>query len=792
MSADLACVHCGALVSERAAVVVDDQPYCCTGCATVAQIVRQGGWNEFYERRDGFSPRPAPQSCAAFDSDAFRETHVRLSDDGTAEVDLQIEGIRCAACTWLVERATSTVDGVDEAFVSYGTGRARIRFRPDRVPLSQIAERIHALGYTPLAAEGRRRRDGDLLARLGVAAFVAMNVMLIAISVYAGWINGMEERHAALFRWASLALATPAVLYSAQPFFTRAFTSLRHGVLHMDVPIAAAIAIMYGHGVVSTVLGYDAYLDSLTMLIALLLGGRVVEEAGRNRAADAEDAVLAEAPTSARVVRGDRIVEIAAADVRPGDRVVVGAGQVVPVDGDVADGRARVDLSMLTGESEPVALEPGRSALAGAMVVDGHVELRATATGDGTALAAMARRVSDARAERAPVEHMADRIAPYFTSAVLVIAALTFLGWGLFAGWAAAIPPTIAVLVVACPCALTLGGSAAVSSGMAAAARRGAYVRDGAVLHRLAEIDRAVFDKTGTLTEGRPRVVEADDEVLRLATGLERASHHPIARAILDEAARRRIAITGADDIRELPGRGIEGVVEGRFMRLEAAGDGTIALREGDTALGVIRVRDRLRADAALELQQLGMPFEMLTGDAAQVAADVARDAGGMPVHAGADPDAKADHVAGLARDGHRVLYVGDGLNDAPALAAAHVGVAMASGSPASVLAADVVVLQPSVAPVGAALRAARETRRALSRNYRMSLAYNVLGVMGAVAGLVNPLVAAVLMPISSLSVIISSLSIERSMDHGHPGHSATPVRHAGGDVRLHLRESGA
>lgn len=790
----LECAHCGTLVAPRAALFLEGRAYCCDGCRTVAEIVHAGGWDEFYRKRDGFSPRPEDQAAtAAFDTRAFTESRVRTLEDGSCEVDLQIQGLRCAACTWLVERAVGDLDGIAEVAVSYGSGRARIRYSPDQVKLSRVAEQVSRLGYKALASDTARKYDPELIARAGIAAFASMNVMLLAVAVYSGWFghDGMEERHAALFRFTSLMLATPAVTYSADVFFKGAWQGLRHRILSMDVPIALAIAIMYAHGVVMTFSGQDAYLDSLTMLIALLLGGRLLEASGRARAHDAAAAVLASAPTTAQRVRDGRIEEIAAEDLRVGDRVVVGTGGIVPADARVELGQASVDLSLLTGESEPVSAERGRELPAGAIVREGSIELVTTAIGEQTLLASMARRVIEARDTRPRVERIPDRLAPWFTGITLLVASGTFAYWWSVGGTAAALPATIAVLVVACPCALALATPTALSVGIAAAARRGAWVRDADVLLELAKVDAVAVDKTGTLTEGAIRVIEADDAVLRVAAAVERGSSHPLARAIRDEAVARRIPIEAADDVRETPGVGIEGRVDGHQVRVGAVPGGT-GVWIDDVLAGVIRTRDRIRREAASVLKRFDAPVTMLSGDQAAEAERVAQQAGGIPFEAAMSPDQKAAWVQAQRYNGRHVLFAGDGLNDAPAIAAANVGVAMGSGAMATLLASDIVVLTPSVEPVVEALRAGRITVNTLRVLTAISATYNISAVCAAACGLVNPLVAAILMPISSLTVVLGSLSIERRMRHGHHRRPAPAVVADGLDLRGALRPRSA
>jgi Cu2+-exporting ATPase len=789
----LACAHCGTLVERRAALWLQEKPYCCDGCRTVARIVEEGGWDEFYRRRDGFSPRPddAPEATQAFDTTAWRDANVRDLGEGVSECDVQVGGLRCAACTWLVERALKATPGVEDAQVSYATGRARIRWR-DGVRLSELARRVSMLGYRMLSANERAPFDRDLIAQFGVSVFVAMNVMTLSLAVYFGWFDTMEERHAALFRWASLVIVTPAVMWSSQPFFDGAINGLRHRMLSMDFPIALAIAVLYGHGLVETFRGFDAYLDSLAMLIALLLGGRLAEASGRARAEAAAQSVLGSLPTTARRVTADGVEEVPVADLVVGDRVLVAQGSAVPTDARVTSGAAQVDLSLLTGESEPVAASPGTELPAGALVRDGSIELVTTAVGEATLLARMARRVADARSGRIPELRWNDRIAPWFTLATLVVATATFVGWTIAGGIGAAFTPTIAVLVVACPCALALATPSALAAGIAAAARRGAWIRDAGVLLRLARVDQVLVDKTGTVTEGAMRVTDASDETLRWAVALERFSTHPVARAILDEATSRRIPLPAADFVHETVGVGIEGTVDGHAVCVRASGAGSVIVEVDGQRCGEIALRDRIRDDSARAIRDLGVPVSLLSGDAQSTVSRIAEAAGIGEATGGMTPEGKASRVERERAEGRTVLFAGDGLNDAPALAAADVGVAMATGSAATVLASDVVVLTPSLMPVAAALRAGRVTAATLRWLTRISMTYNLSAVTAAAFGLVNPLIAAILMPLSSATVIIGALTIERRMRRGHHPVPAPDVSGDGVAVRVPLRASRA
>ncbi|MCB9758500.1 MAG: cadmium-translocating P-type ATPase [Alphaproteobacteria bacterium] len=747
---DGVCAWCGAPVEARGRV------FCCQGCEAAAAIVDAAGLDDFWARRQAEAPRPRAPGRG------WDRVPTRACADGTEAVTLTIDGLRCSSCVWLTERILERTEGVVEARVSYANGRAQVRWDPQVVDLPALAGRVEALGYRPRPADSAPAMDRDLLLRLGVAAFAALNIMTLSAGVYLGWWAGMEARYAALFRWINLALATPVVTWSAVPFFRGAWQGLKAGFLHMDLPVGLGVALLYGHGLVATLTGHDGYLDSLTMLVALLLAGRMVDQRGRGRAAEAASSLAARAPRSVRRLTGDRVEEVSPEALVPGDVLAVAAGEELGADGVVVRGSGEARMALVTGESEPVAIAAGDEVVAGAVLLSGAVELRVDAAGEDTLLARMAAGLSEA-GDRPAEPSPADRLAPWFTGITLSLAALTFGGWSLVGGVGAAIPPTIAVLVVACPCALALSGPLARAAGLGAAARRGLLCRSGDALDRLARVDLIALDKTGTVTGGEPVVVSADDAVLRVAAGIERDSAHPVARAIVAEAARRGVALPLAQDVEETPGVGISGVVDGRRWQLRSGGPGRVTV-EG---LGDIVLRDQVREDArrtVARLRQAGLPVTLLTGDHPEVARAVAEAVGVDDVVAEARPDAKVAWIRARQAEGHRVLFVGDGLNDGPALAAADASIAMGGGAASSVLVADAVVATAGVGPVAAGVTAARAAADSMRVNLRRSVAYNVLAVLAAVAGLVNPLVAAVLMPLSSGLVLAGSMGVERAV----------------------------
>ncbi|MCK6523630.1 cadmium-translocating P-type ATPase [Myxococcota bacterium] len=750
VTASTACAWCGAQV-EGVGVV-----YCCHGCEAAADMVREAGLGRHFERREAPSPRPSGRSAG------WEHLPVEQAADGDHVAQLRIDGLRCGSCVWLVERVLQGAPGVREVQVSYASGSCALRFDPTQTDLAQLAHRVEDLGYSPRPADSGVTPDRALLLRLGLAAFVAMNVMMSSVSVYLGWWSGMDPRFTALLQWTNLILATPVALWAAEPFFVAAWAGLRHRVLHMDLPVSVGVAILYGHGVFATFRGEDSYLDSLTMLVALLLGGRLLEQRGRTRAAEAASSLAARAPRSARRVGVEGPEDVAPSALVPGDVLEVALGEEIAADGLVTAGEASVGMALLTGESEPRAVRPGDRVVAGGVLIDGSLRVMVEAAGESTLLSRMATGLRGAQAKPTPPS-LPDRIAPAFTAATLGVASATFAIGAATLGVHDTLPRVIAVLVVACPCALALAAPLAHAAGLGAAARRGLLFQGGAGLRRLAEVDLVAFDKTGTLTQGEPVVVEADDATLRLAAAVERQSLHPVARGIVAEAARRGLPIPLAQGVRELPGVGVEGVLDGQVIRVRRGGPGEVIV-EGH---GRITLRDVIRPDAArtvARLKALGLPVVLLTGDSAEVAARIGAEAGVDEVLAEQDPEAKLAALRRWQAEGRRVLFVGDGVNDGPALSEAHAGVAMGGGAASSVLIADAVVAREGLGPVLAGIFAARAAERAIRGNLMRSLAYNVGAVALAAAGLVNPLVAAVLMPLSSGLVIFGALRVERAV----------------------------
>jgi Cu2+-exporting ATPase len=822
------CYHCGLPVPapDRVSAEVGgrERGFCCTGCRAVCEAIHAAGLQGFYQRTpDGevFGPPPEPpKELALYDLDEVQEEFVDHLGE-TREINLLVEGIHCAACVWLIENTLFNTPGVMDARVNLSGRRLRLKWDNERTRLSDLLRRLGQVGYAavpfdPDVAEGAlQKQNRALLYRMGFAGFAMMNLMWISIALYSGADRG-EFR--GLFHWIGFAIATPTLLYSGFPFFRAAWTGLRHLNLTMDLPIAIGAAITYLYSVHVTLSGTgtgEVYFDTLVNFLFVILVGRFLEAVSKRQAVAATQRLLDLQPKVATVIRHGEACVVPIRAVEPGEILLVRPGEKIPADGTVAEGRSAVDEALLSGEAEPAPKAPGDRVAAGTINGPGALKLRAEGLLKDTALGRIIRLVEEAQTSKAPIQCIADRVVPWFVAATLGLGALTFLWW-LPSDLELALMAATAVLIITCPCAFGLATpmSIAVASGLGA--RHGILVRNGAVLESLSAIDHFVFDKTGTLTEGRMTVAHmySADTRWSAATGeplppalkallaplgaAERFSEHPVASAVLRlcDAAGLTPATDSARDFAVVPGFGITAragarrVVAGNrewlehrgvtpepclteaAQELERQGIGTLRLALDGREVALLGVEDRLREDAAALIQALereGVRLTLLSGDQRAVAQRVAERLGGMEVIAEVLPEDKDRVIAGLQRDGHRVAMVGDGINDAPALVRADVGVALGSGTDVSIASADIVLMSSELDKVRLAAALSRRALRTIRQNIGLSIAYNVVMVPLAMAALVTPLVAAISMPASSLAVIGNSARI-RTLFSRRPG----------------------
>lgn len=783
------CAHCGLDVPAGLRDPGADRQFCCAGCRTAWTIVHEHGLDRYYEV-PGRREQPVRSSGRAYDEydhPAFHALYVTAADGGLARVELYLEGVHCASCVWLVERVPLVVPGVARAELDVRRSLATIEWEAGATPLSVVARALDTLGYPSHPFRGtarehhRRREDRTALVRIGVAGALSMNVMLASLALYSGWWSGMDAEFARFFRWTALALTLPALAWPGRTFFTSAFAAIRARTMHMDLPIAVALAAGYARGVVNTV--NDAgpvYFDGVAMLVFLLLVGRYLQQRGQRTAADATELLFAMTPATARVVAPDGVVrDVPAEGLVPGDLVEIRAGDSLPADGVVTSGASTLNLALLTGESRPSGVRAGDPVYAGTLNVSAPLRVRVTAAGEASRLASLVRQVEEGARRRAPVVLAADRMSGWFTAAVLALAGVTWLVW-MRVDPGQAIDNAIALLVVTCPCALALATPLAVTAAIGRAARRGILIRNGAALERLATPATLILDKTGTITRGETSLLrfEGPDWVKPLVLALEAESSHPIAAGFREGLG--LTVLPPVETSRHVPGAGIEGRAGGRNVVIGKPAFVRAALNlpdeESDAAEpaltrvlvavdGAIAARawfgDALRDDARAAIEALrrdGWTIRIASGDARSVVAAVAREAGIPPSNAEGDvsPEQK---LAIVQREsaGASVVMVGDGVNDAAAIAAAAVGIGVHGGAEASLAAADVHLARPGLAPLVELTRGARNTMRLIRLGFALSLGYNTIGVALAMAGLINPLVAAVMMPASSLTVLLAA-----------------------------------
>ncbi|MGI9245266.1 MAG: heavy metal translocating P-type ATPase [Steroidobacteraceae bacterium] len=796
-AAGSACFHCGEPIAMgvriRARIEQRDEPVCCHGCKAVAEFIAGAGLDDYYRYRDRSSARadepPRPDRWSAYDRPELGERLTRPEAGGARSITVLLEGLRCAACSWLADKALQQQPGVVDVSVNPATARARLVWDPARARLGDLLRVLEQVGLRPhpLAGEPAEQlamvERRSALKRLAVAGFGMMQVMMFALPMYVG---GMERGMLDFFRLVSMLVCVPVALYSGWPFYVGAWHALRARTVSMDVPVTLGIVAAFVASVCNALTGQgEVYFDSVTRFVFFLALGRYVEMIARHRAGSVADALARLAPVTARRLQAGEVEDVPALELRPGDLLLVRTGEVFAADGVVAEtADGRVDESMLTGESTPILKQRGAAVHAGTQNLGAPLRVTVSAVAGDTVLAGIVALLERAQAERPRMARAADRAAAWFLGRILIGAAIVFAVW-CFVDPSKAFPATLAVLVVTCPCALSLATPTVLAAATADLARRGVLVAHTDAFEALAQASHVLWDKTGTLTRGLVRVEDIEplralgpDECLRQAAALERLSEHPIAKAFLTG----RTAET-ATDVVVAAGQGLEGTVNGRRLRIgtvefvaglvsdpvpahpAAAGGSRVYLGDADGLIAAFRLTDMVRAEAAeavAALAALGLPPEIVSGDAAAAVAAIAARTGIERHAARLSPEGKVARLQALQSAGAVVLAIGDGINDAPLLRGADIAVAMGRGSALAQSSADLVLVRDSLDQLPGVVDIARRAQRIVRQNLAWAIAYNLAALPLAALGLVPAWVAAIGMSLSSVIVVLNATRVAR------------------------------
>ena len=800
MSLPETCIHCNLPIppSDRVIDRIDNQElhFCCQGCRGAYRIITGAGLGDFYKKRDWQEPGLPQGAFETQYTDTYLEHFVRLKE-GKAEISLLLEGIRCAACVWLIERVLARLNGVLDIRVNYSTHGALVHFDPDRIEPAALFTAIHQLGYLPrpfsrdAARQAADKERRSLLIRFGTAAFLSMQLMGYSFALYAGYFQGMSTDVRAILQFLAAVVTTPVVFYSGMPFLQGAARSIRNRAPNMDLLIALGVLAAYTYSLYAMVVGREVYFETAAMIISLILLGRIFEHSARRRASAGIDRLLHLAPETASKLIGNSFIQVDSSELQKDDIIMVRPGDRFPVDGIIMAGTSEIDESIITGEPFPITRQQGGQVSSGSLNVTTALKVRVQKEAADSFVARVARLVAEAQSRKAPVQAIADRVASFFIPFVILVAAATFLFWlKKSTSTEVALLNAVAVLVVACPCALGLATPTAVMVATGAAASMGILFRGGDVLETCGRVTVAALDKTGTLTEGRPKVIgiypvkSSQEKLLSLAVKAEGASSHPLAQGIIREARSLGLPIEYGE-AKTVPGRGVLLETQAGHLRVgsklflqeqgislpdsKGAQNTEIHVALNDEYQGYILLADSVRPEASIVLgsiQRLGLKTVLVTGDHLEAGLQVAKQLGIEEVHAAMSPGAKADLIKQISDAGKVVLMAGDGINDSPALSAADVGCAMAGGTDIALESSDLVLTKPDLKKLSTALLLSRRALRIIHQNLFWAFSYNLVALPLAAAGKLTPVYAAAAMAVSSVTVLANSLRLARVKEY--------------------------
>ena len=792
------CTHCHLEFDESVMITEERRGkplyFCCKGCQGVYHLLESEGLDTFYEKLGDTKLQPAVQKSddlEKFDLEGFKNKYIKEHENGLYEINLIIEGIHCAACVWLNEKVLHKTDGIIEATINYSTNKAKVVWDPEEIRLSKIIETIRSIGYNAypydpkLQEERAVRVRKEYYSRILVAVFGSMNIMWIAIAHYAGYFSGIEQRFKDILNVAEFILATPVLFYSGWVFFRGAYYGYRNKIVNMDTLVASGALSAYIYSIYAMVTQQgEVYFDSVAMIITFVLVGKYLEVLSKKHAVDTLDSIMGSTPTEVTVIQNNEKVLISVENISLGDIIELKPGEKVVIDGIVIYGEGSFDESSLTGESEPIFKHKGDTILSGSVCLDSVIRYEATKDASSSLLHSIISLLEESITKKPHIEQLADLVSGYFSAIILAIALFTFVGWWYFAGvFEQALIIAISVIVIACPCALGLATPMATLVGISMAAKRNILFKEAGFLETMAKSDLLALDKTGTITEGKPSVIYAETYLeynASLLYALVSTSNHPVSNGIRSYLEKENVVVTPLqlENIKTIQAKGVEASYKGEkliggnasFMKdfgitcNEKSEHTLFYFAVNGKLVAKFELNDTLRdgaKEAVANIKALGIRVVMLTGDHEESAKKVASAVGIDEVYAKLLPHEKAEKIDEFRKEGHVIVMAGDGINDTIALARSDIAIAMGNGADIAISVSDVVLMDEKPQSIYEAYRLSRRTYRAIKENLGFSLLYNMVAIPLAMAGFVNPLIAALSMSLSSLVVVGNSMRIK-------------------------------
>jgi len=774
-------------------MIEDDGHYfCCNGCQGVFHLLSEQGLDGFYSKLGSEKLAPPSQQyedSSNFDTPAFYERFVKESEDGFSEVSLIIEGIHCAACVWLNEKALINMDGVIATNINYTNNKAKIVWDDDVVKLSKIIDMIRAIGYNAypydasLQEEKANKERKDYYLRIAVAVFATMNMMTIMVAQYAGYFTGISSDIKNVLNIGEWVLATPVLFYSGWPFFKGMYYGMKTKTVNMDTLVATGALLTYLYSIYITLTqSGEAYFDSVTMIVTFVLIGKFLEALSKKSIADTLDIMSQHLVSDVQVVENEKIVTKNVNDVKVGEIIVLNSGDRVAIDGEVTEGSGNFDESSLTGESEPIFKTKGDTIISGTVSIDADIKYVVTKDYAHSTMSNIVSLLENAMNNKPRIQQLANKLSEYFSTIILALSFFTFIGWYLYSSnFEQSFMIAISVIVIACPCALALATPVATLVGLSIASKRGILFKEAAQLETMAKADVLVLDKTGTITQGRPEVVK--EEIVApfhksLLFSLLLNSKHPVAKGVVNYIDDGSLEFLELQSFQNIPSQGMSAMYDGKMLAggnaklMQSIGIDVTSRSENSEfyfaydgeLLALYELFDMPREDAKeaiVKIKKMGIEIVMLTGDHEKSAAKVASLVGITNYETELTPEAKADYIEKLHKEGKNVVMAGDGVNDILALAGSDIAIAMGNGSDIAIEVSDVVLLNDTFSSLYDSFSIAKRTFVMIKENLWLSLVYNGITIPLAMAGYIIPLIAAISMSVSSLLVVGNSMRIK-------------------------------